>query len=328
VERHQKTEEQLKTEIFTRYSQCQDEPSSDRRQVYFSQFCGLILTWCTQYIFKQEDTNEGGTDFPVKEAHKMGVEIYDAILRLLKENTAKKLLKEEDFFKYLRTSLNSAQAEYYRNNELGSLHIPKEKKAMLKKIDDVIRMKESIKERELTEDEKLYELSDWFHITKDEAGDYLKLSATRYTVGLEFKSNTNDTDDEMELLNLKKVNSPDLPGAPANTVEAEYFAKFDIEGTAGTIRDAAESILRKAQKRTMPVYRALFTAYCINNVKNYEALRPVLDSEILEAYKNKKPVLYEIYLKYHPEVKKESAEARASQMCKEFLDNLYAKMQV
>ena len=55
-----------------------------------------------------------------------------------------------------------------------------------------------------------------------------------------------------------------------------------------------------------------------------EALSPVLDREILEAYYKtmKKPLYSEIYMKYHPNTKKDSAEARATETIKNFIFEL------
>ena len=81
-------------------------------------------------------------------------------------------------------------------------------------------------------------------------------------------------------------------------------------------------LLDKKQERSRNCYKALFTLFGFEN--NLQALYPVLDSGILESCQEeiKKPKQYEIYLKYHPEVKKASAGVRASNMLTDFLDAL------
>jgi len=48
--KQRKTEEQIKTEIFSIYSRYMDEPASDRRQVDFAQIYGVIISWCMDYL--------------------------------------------------------------------------------------------------------------------------------------------------------------------------------------------------------------------------------------------------------------------------------------
>ncbi|MDR1839641.1 MAG: hypothetical protein LBQ93_08700, partial [Treponema sp.] len=81
-------------------------------------------------------------------------------------------------------------------------------------------------------------------------------------------------------------------------------------------------------ERTRECYRALFTAYCIDNSFDFEGAASVLNAEILEKHlkDGKKPDQYEVYKMYHPEVKKESAEVRASEMLKTFLNDLKTAM--
>jgi hypothetical protein len=102
----------------------------------------------------------------------------------------------------------------------------------------------------------------------------------------------------------------------------EYFAKLDMQKA----KDVLEKVLQDCQERSRECYRSLFTAYCIDKSMIIDELIPLLDNKILETYQRdgKKPNKYEIYLKYHPEAQKASAEAIASKMTKEFL----AKLQV
>jgi uncharacterized protein YcsI (UPF0317 family) len=105
-----------------------------------------------------------------------------------------------------------------------------------------------------------------------------------------------------------------------NDPESTFFSKLNTPD----FRKAVESVLQSKQERTRECYRALFTAHCINNSINFEGAASVLNAEILEKHlkDGKKLEQYYIYQKYHPEVKKESAEVRASEMLKTFLNDL------
>ena len=108
----------------------------------------------------------------------------------------------------------------------------------------------------------------------------------------------------------------------ANNPQDEYLAKLNSQ----IIRDAVESVLKKKQQRTKEICRELFTLYCLDNIPDYRELLPVLDSEIIRAYQEegKKPLQYEIYLKYHPAVADTSANTSASVLCHSFVHDLYA----
>ena len=100
----------------------------------------------------------------------------------------------------------------------------------------------------------------------------------------------------------------------------EYFAKLDTM----KLRESLEYVFQNTQDRTRNCYRSLFTAYCIDKSIDFEELTPLLDREILEIHRKngKKLKQREIYLKYHPEVKEESASVRASEMTKDFFKKL------
>jgi len=51
VVKPQETEEELKTKIFDSYSKLGKQLSSNRRQVYFGQFCEAVFSWCKKYPF-------------------------------------------------------------------------------------------------------------------------------------------------------------------------------------------------------------------------------------------------------------------------------------
>jgi hypothetical protein len=274
-----RTEEQLKADIFKVFSLYFDEPSPDRRQVYFTRICDLIISWSNECL-------------KIK-ANEMGIEIYNLTQRLVKIDT--KFPKDEvGFFKYLKTSLHTAEKEYYRNNKKNCIKIPRDIKNKLNYIDGIITLKESKLGRSLSENERRQCIPEkWFSIA-----EYTKLT------------------------NIKKIGSLEFADIDKASIdpEDEYFAKLDILD----IRDALELVLKNTQDRTRECYRALFTAYCIDKSVNFVELVPLLDSEILKTHRKdgKKPKQRDIYLKYHPKVKQESASVRASNMTKDFLNKL------
>lgn len=295
-----KTEEQIKTEIFNVYLRCRDELSSDRRQVYFGQFCGFIFQWCTNYIL-----------FETKE---MGVEIVEALERIVKGEKNTKVPKEEkDFFKYLKTALYNARTEYYRNNKPDIIRLPR----ILKRMEDIITMQESYAGKKLSEEEKLQCISKWFDKPEEKARKYLEFMNVTNVGRLEHYIDG----EEVDILESEDLKPPYMPNS-YDEPESIFLSKLN----ASMILDAVESALRNnTQAKTRNCYRALFTAYCINKLRDFNDLIPVLDSEIMEEYREngKKPEQYEIYLKYYPGRKKDSAAVRASEMNKKFLGNLY-----
>jgi hypothetical protein len=294
VEKQRKTEEQLKVDIFNIYSCYFYESSSDRRQVTFARICKVIISWCTDYL-------------KIK-ANEMGTEIFDAVNRLVKDGNNNVPKDEDEYFKYLKKVLYRAEKEYFRKNQAGSIHISNNTRRRLRIIDDIITAKESNAGRKLTENERQQYVSQWFSKT-----DYSKLMNLKKIGSL----NVGD-DNEIDLLN-SEVKPPYMRSASINPID-EYLLKLDME----SLKNALEFVLKDRQERSRECYRSLFTAYCIDRSKNFESLVPVLDNEILEAHRKegKKPKQYEIYLKYHPEAKKDSAEARSSQMLKVFLNKL------
>ena len=283
----QKTEEQLKADIFNVYSKCREEQSSDRRQVCFGQLCDFIFRWCTSYNI-------------VPKAEEMGLEIFNAVKRI-----AEKTLKEEkEFFSYLVTSLKNTKAEYYRKDISNINKLPRE----VKEIEKFISLQENNAGRMLSEEEKIELILKWFSKNEKKAKECLRRIENKNDVSL-----TTFDDEE------KEIDIPDL-----NDPESMFFLKEN----AADIRKAVESVLSGKQDRTRECYRALFTAYCINNSIDFEEAASVLNMKILEKYlkDGKKPDQYEVYKMYHPEVKKESAEVRASEMLKTFLNDLKTAM--
>ena len=285
-----KTEEQLKADIFNVYSKYREEQSSDRRQVYFGQLCDSVFRWCTSYLFSA--------------AKEMGVEIVEALERIVKKDKMPE--KENDFFKYMVTTLYNAKNEYYRNNKSNNIKIPR----IVYDMEKMILSQESNTGRKLSEEEKIECISKWFNKTEKKAKECLQRIENKKVASM-----TTFDDEE------KEVDIPDFKNDPEST----FFSK--LEKTAD-IRKAVETVLENKQERTRECYRALFTAYCINNSIDFEGAASVLNAEILEKHlkEGEKPVQYEVYQKYHPETKKVSAEVRASEMLKTFLNDLKTAM--
>ena len=311
MEKQLKTEEQLKTEIFSLFLQCKDEPSSDRRQVYSGQLCELIFQWCNSYPFQNINAQD------------IGLEIFKLVLRIIKKNSRQNIPKDENgFFKYLRKALYHANAEYYRTYESDSIKIPKEKMSKLKKIDEIIRMEESSLGRSLTANESVQCLSEWFGISPKEARKYLNLKKMKNIKGFTINSHGNII--SKDIYNSEKVKIPYMNNSGTGP-EQEFFSIINAGESLNLIKDSIESVLKNTQDKTRDCYRALLTVFCIDNSIELEGLSSVLDTKILEEFnKNLRiPNQHEIYLRYHPHVKKESAGVRASEMLKKLLSDLY-----
>jgi len=284
VAKPQKTEEQLKADIFNVYSKCREEQSSDRRQVNVLQLCDFIFRWCTSYKI-------------VPKAEEMGLEIFNAVRRIAE----KTLNEEKDFFSYLSKTLKNAKAEYYRKDISNINKLPRE----VKEIEKFISLQENNAGRMLSEEEKIKIISEWFNKTDKKAKECLKRIENKNVVSL---TTFDDEEKEIDIFDLN------------NDPESMLLSKIDTPD----FRKAVESVLQSKQERTRECYRALFTVYCIDNSIDFEGAASVLNAEIFEKYlkDGKKPDQYEVYKMYHPEVKKESAEVRASEMLKTFLNDL------
>jgi len=301
VEKHKEKEERQKDLIFDIFLKCQNAPHSDRRQVHFSQLCEQVFKWHRDYLSGSVDN--------------MGVEIVSAINRITKDEKIASIPKDRaDFFRYLSTVLKNEKAAYYGEYESGIIHIPKGQKSKLKAAEDLIRMQESNLGRKLIGDERSQCISKWF---KNQ--EYLTVEKA-VTVGS--LSICIDEDGERDLLNLPAT-SLTAENSSNNPLDEYIFNERKEE-----IIDAVQFLLDEKQERSMPCYKSLFTLYCINRLKDFDFLLPVLDQKILKAWQKdeKKPTQYEIYQEYHPKATKNGAEAIASKMMHEFLDNLKAHL--
>jgi hypothetical protein len=159
-------------------------------------------------------------------------------------------------------------------------------------VEDIITAKESNIGRKLTENERRQYISEWFGMAE-------------YT----------------ELMNLKNTGDLEIyMGGDSTDPQDELLSKLDMQ----ELKSALELALERTQDRSRECYRSLFTAYCINNYKDFEVLVPLLDSKILEEHQKggENPKQYEIYMKYHHKAEKKSAEAIASKMTKDFIYKL------
>jgi hypothetical protein len=179
----------------------------------------------------------------------------------------------------------------------------------IKKIDEIIRMEESNAGRQLTGNEQVQRISEWLNIQEKDVRKYLKIMNMKDITGFTYKSDS--------FIDTTSVEP-----------EKEYFSSLGKSENVKCIQDAVESFLSKTQDRTRECYRALFTGYCIDKSIYIEDLVLSFNSEILEEYQKsgKKPKQHEIYLKFHPDVTKNSANVRASEMLKKMLGGLATQL--
>jgi hypothetical protein len=285
VEERKYKDEELKEHVFNVYSKYYEASSADRRQVYYGQLCELAFKWCRDHLYYEK-------------AEEMGLEIVEAVKRC-----AGKDKTPEEFLKYLRTSLSNAWKQYNRDRvKEGSLKMAR----IITEIKNLIRMEESYEGRELTQNEIVDHISRWKGISEKRARIYFESMNRKLIIY--------STDDDYK--------SDIVYSIPSHYSDSQNEAIENNEATI--IKDALESILNKYQDKMRAFYRALFTIRCIKNTKNHRILLPILDAEILEISQKsgKIPAQYEIYMKYHPDAEKTTAQANASQMSKKFFTDL------
>jgi len=281
-----KTKEELEANIFAVYSKYKEEIYSDRKQVYFGQFCDHVFRWCTNFKI-------------IYDIQEMGVEIVEALGRIVKKE-----IDEKNFFGYLVRTLNNVKNEYYRKNISSEIKTPR----IVKNIEKNIFLRESNAGRMLSEEEKIKFISEWYNKSEEKVREYLIMIENKNT-------------DSLSTYDNEESDIPDLNNDPERT----FFSNFSVQENAAIIREAVESVLLIRQDRTRECYRALFTALCIKEALDYlEELASVLDNKLLSAYRDNgaKPEQYEIYKMYHQDATKESAGVRASEMLKTLLNDL------
>jgi hypothetical protein len=281
-----KSEEALKDDIFNDYSEYISEPSHDRRGVIFARFHKSIIEWCYGYLYNKVVNAE----LQIREANLFYVEIYEALERLVKnEVTVPK--EKNNFFAYLRTTLDNAKNEYYRDCEGGPIHIPKGKIELLNKINTFIDMKKQNSERELSENEIISDASFFLGIPEDKVRTC------------------------MELMNKKNVLSFDIFELKKASVSPD--TQYD---TQENIKDALKKVFQGKYAK-QPFYKSLFTGLCLDTLtepthyewfsEHFEYLKEFLDEEMLEEYKKtgKRPKDLEICLKHYPGINNPSQSA-------------------
>jgi len=290
VDKQQTPEEKLKAVIYDIYILLFNEIVSDRRQVYCGQIWEKIVKWCDKYNYLKINANN------------MGVEIYNVINRLVKDNN-ETVKNKSEFFSILKKSMENAENEYFRTFGQGSIHIPREKRRMLKELNELIRIEEDQRGRKLTKDEEDQYISKWF--IKQEYIDLInaeKVGSISY-----INKEKNDKNDGFDIEDTHLL-------VPLE----DLINKANIEDDQRTIM----FLLDKKQDRNRDCDRALFTLYCIEN--KLKGLYPILDQEIIDSVSKygKELKQYEIYQKYHPDIDNKSAGVMASTNLKKFLNDI------
>jgi len=301
VKERKRTEEEQKDLIFNIFSQWREEPSTDRDLLYYQQLCKQIFLWCKDYLFKKTDN--------------MGEEIAVVTKRIM-ESKEKIPSDKKSYFYYLSKALKKERKNYYRKYNTDDIKISKGMKSKIRETEDVLRMKERNLGRELTKDEEIQAISDWFGISIKRAKNIVKAMETRR---MDFSNNRKD----------ENGNRIDILDSAEKSIDMEstFIDPLDeclIKDDRKNILEAVEYLINKKQERARDCYRALFTLHCIESYKNFEGLYHVLDKEILKNWQKggKEPNQYEIYQKYKPKVKQKSAEAMASANLSKFLKDI------
>ena len=308
TEKRQKTEEELKTEIFDAYLKFRCASSSVRRQVYFERLNESVFSWCKNYHLRS--VTEMGSSFPIKEAHQMGAEIYNAVRQLVKEGKSAGVLKDledkDKFFRYFKKILKRQRAAYYRNseNKPGVFQFPR----ILANMERVIEMQQNNAGRKFSEEEKLQSIVTFFPEYKKNARIYLKMMDTDNSGRYYYFEGA----EEKNILDSIEIKRPYMPAASDDPQKICQIRYCNL-----VIQKAVEKVLDdKKNKKNRDIFRALFTLHCIDASLDLESMAPILDNEILKAYREKKkiPDKYEILLKYRPNLKISSAKTTPSDL--------------
>jgi len=289
-------EENLKAEIYNIFIRCKNESPGSFKQKYCMQFCDLVFRWCKDYLFK--------------EANEMGLEIFKMVRRLVKSKNSDKVSEnKEKFFKYLIKSLYNEKKAYFRlpDNKPGVFKYPR----ILGEMKTFIDKQECSAGRNFTDDEKIQFISKWFDKSKKSAGIYLKMMNTEGAGNIHLYDENNKN-----ILDFTKTKQLYIQ----ETCEKSFEAMF--------IKKAVELVLKNSRKNTSEIYKSLFTIHCIKNEINLEEFADILDGNIINTYIESAeiPHQYEIYLRYHPNVSKKSAEARSSEIWKNFQEALKTRL--
>jgi len=290
------SEDKLITEIYNIFISCKNESSGSFKQKYCIQLCDLVFRWCRDYLFK--------------EVNEMGEEIFKMVLRLVKsEKDEKDFEDKEKFFKYLKKSLYNEKKAYYRlpDNKPGVFKYPR----ILGEMKTFIDKQECSAGRIFTEDEKIQFISKWFKKSIKSAGIYFRMMKTEGAGNIRLYDENNKN-----ILDFIEAKQP--------YIQETYEKSFD----AGFIKEAVKQVLTNSLKKTSEIYKSLFTVHCIKTEINLEEFADILDGNIINTYIKSAeiPHQYEIYLRYHPNVSKKSAEARSSEIWKNFQEALKTRL--
>ena len=122
------------------------------------------------------------------------------------------------------------------------------------------------------------------------------------------------TDDERFFYTSKWFNTENTIIDSSNSINQydNYLYMMDAE----ILSKAIKTVFGKKQQRARDCYKAIFTVYCMDNLKDVDSLYPVLDNTILETCQKirKTPTYSEIYQQFHPESPKNCAESISSKM--------------
>jgi hypothetical protein len=297
--RQPENEEELKNEIFNIYTKY----LNDRREVFFVRFHELIIKWYNGYLYNKIINSE----FQFIEAEEFLVEIYDAMVRFVK-NCATVPKERNLFFGQIKKTLKHARYEHYRNFESGLIHIPKGKIELFKKIKSTFAMVEQNSGKKLSENEKIIKTSLYLGISEDEIRDCLIIMNNEKILSLEFPNiNDEDNNDILDFFELNENADLDLSKHPANPQDS-VLAPLDSHENINNIKDALKTVFQGKYAK-QPFYKSLFTGLCLDTwtepthyewfSEHFEYLKEFLDIEMLEEYKKtgKRPKDLEICLK-------------------------------
>jgi len=244
----------------------------------------------------------------------LGIEFWEMIKRF-RENEETIPRERNEFFHYLITSLNNLAEEYSRKGE-GIIHIPHWKKERFNRINEIVLMTEKSHEKKLSNFEKVQAISLWLQISDDEAW---KLFDEMRIINTEVVSLDEEINDDLETDADTRTMHDETPSKSLDSQE-EFIEKSENQ----KLCDAVETTINRKSEGTRKCYRALFTLYCNNKKVLFKEIIPLLDCEILELCKKseEKPTQKEIYMKYYPEAKEDSAETSVSRLLKDFFAEL------
>jgi len=307
-----KNTEKLKNEIYKLYKSCKEEASPSHRRTLLGQLWGQSLLWCKD-LFKYEESFKFTDGLEVED---LGEGIYKVIKKLLERD-----FEFDEFFPFFKECLIKEKNDIVKR-EIGEKGIktPRNKTIQIYKIGKHVEDEEKRKERKLFKDE----LADICEQHRMGIHEYELIKNLKSVQRMIYRSK--DTGDDIDTLDTYKPqkkydpNNPEENEGPYNP-EKSFFVELNMK----TVRECVKAILDKEKEKRRECCRALFTLCCIENDWVCRELLPVLDSDILASSildKSERPTQKEIYLKYYPDNKEDSASVSSTRMIKEFLADL------